>query len=381
MTIASLTDILTPAERAEMLTLLLDIAASLNAPTTAWQSGNPNLTLLTTAAQKLADLSLVSVEIAKGGFGDLLPSDEWADLWALSRFNVTRVPATSATGLVNVTNSSLTQYDLLAGQLIIAHATTGKLYRNTGAISILASVGLANVTIAADEPGIASNASPGTITTVVSAQIGVGVTNPLSVIGTDKETTIALVTRARRKLGALSSNGPKDAYNYVATTPELSATSTPITRTRTVANAATGAISVYIATAAGAPSAPDVAVVQAAIDANAEPWGATATAIAATPHVVAITYQAWVSGSQLTSAQIQTTIGAALVAWFATLDLGGYVIPPDTGAVYVDALEQVIGHATPGILRVVVSLPAADVVLTANEVATLGTVTPTITIL
>ncbi len=103
--------------------------------------------------------------------------------------------------------------------------------------------------------------------------------------------------------------------------------------------------------------------------------------IAATPHVVAITYQVWVSGSQLTSAQIQTAIATALAAWFATLDLGGYVIPPDTGAVYVTALQQVIGQATPGILRAVVSLPAADVVLTPNEVATVGTITPTVTLL
>lgn len=375
-------DILTPTEHADMLTLLLDIASALGAPTTSWQSGSPILTLLSTAAQKLADLTLVTTEIAKGGFGDLLPSDEWADLWAQSRFNVTRVPATSATGMVDLTNSSGTNYGPIAiGGLIIAHATTGATYRNTAVITILAGVGLADVTIAADVPGIVGNASPGTITTVVSSLPGVGVSNPLAVLGTDKESTLALVTRARSKLGSLSPNGPKDAYNYVATTPELSATSTPITRTRTVSNEATGAISVYLATASGAPGAPDVAVVQSAIDARAEPWGATATAIAATPHVVAVTYQAWISGSQLTTAQIQTAIGNALAAWFATLDLGGYVIPPDTGAVYINALQQVIGAATPGVLRVTVALPAADVVLTPNEVATLGVVTPTITLL
>lgn len=376
-----LSDILTPAERSEMLDELLSIAASLEMPTTSWQSGQPILTLLTTVSQKLADLSVIAVDITKGGFGDLLPSDAWADIWALSRFNVVRVSAVQATGKVNATNASLSNYTLAAGEFIVAHATTGKIYRNTTAIVILATVGLADIDIAADEPGTGSNATPATITVVVSTLVGVGVTNPLSVLGTDKETTFALVTRARAKLGSLSPNGPKDAYNFVATTPELSATSTPITRTRTVADLTTGNVSVYLATAAGAPSAPDVAIVQTAIDTYAEPWGITSTAIAATPHVIAITYQAWVSGSQLTSAQIQTAIGGALATWFAALDLGGYVIPPDTGAIYVSALEQVIGQATPGILRVVVSIPAADVVLTPNEVATLGTITPTITIL
>ncbi len=379
---ALIADILTPSTSDEMLALLLAIAAELDAPTTAWQPGNPILTMMSTAAEMLATLSGVAVDIAKGGFGDLLPSDDWADIWAVSRFNVTRVAATSATGLVNLTNATVTQHDLDPGELIVAHATTGKIYRNTQAISILASTGLNNVAIAADEPGIASNAAPGTITTVVSGGTGVGSTNPLSVLGTDKETTLALVTRARAKLGALSPNGPKDAYNYVVTTPELTpGLSTPITRTRTVASETTGDVSVYLATASGAPSGGDVTIAQDAIDTYAEPWGVTATAIAATPSVVAITYQAWISGSQLTSAQIQTAIESALATWFSTLSIGGYVIPPDTGAVYVSSLEQVIGQSTPGILRVVVSVPAADVVLTANEVATLGTITPTITLL
>ncbi len=382
MTAASLTGLVTPATQAQMLDLLLEVASGLGMPTTSWQSGQPLLTLLSTVAQKLADQSLVSVDITKGGFGDLLPSDAWADLWALSRFNVTRVPATQATGLVDLTNSEVANYPLAIGELIVAHATTGKTYRNTQAITILGTTGLADVEVAADEAGIASNAAPGTITEVVTSLVGVGSTNPLSLVGTDKETTVALVPRARAKLGSLSPNGPKDAYNYVATTPEISSgLATPITRTRAVLVPATGNLNVYLATAAGAPIPADVAIVQAAIDELAEPWGVTATAIAATPSVVPITYQAYVQGSQLTAVQIETAIASALALWFAGLDLGGYVIPPDTGAVYVSALEQVIGQATGGILRVVVSIPATDLVLTPNEVATLGALTPTITIL
>ncbi len=234
---------------------------------------------------------------------------------------------------------------------------------------------------AADEPGIASNAAPSTITTVVSSLVGVTCTNPLTFIGTDQETTLALVKRARSKLGALSPNGPKDAYNYVVTSPTLTpGLSTPITRTRTIASETTGDVSVYCATAAGAPTAPDIVIAQDAINTYAEPWGVTSTAIAATPHVIDVTYQAWLSGTQLTTGQAQTAIEDALSLWFSTLDLGGYVIPPDTGAVYVSSLEQVIGQAV-GALRAVVSLPAADVVLTPNEVAVLGTITPTITLL
>ena len=375
-------ELIVPATRDEVLADLLAIAALLGQPTTSWQEGSALLTALMTVSQKISDETLTDAEIAKGGFGDLLPSDAWADLWAQSRFNVQRVAAVSASGYETFTaDATAAANTYAAGEIILAHATTHKVYRNAAPVTIAPSSTIADQPIVADEPGIASNAAPGTITVMVSSLVGVTVTNPLSVLGSDRETTLALVLRARAKLGALSPNGPKDAYNYVATTPELSATSVPITRTRTVASETTGAISVYLATASGAPSGADVAIVQTAIDAFAEPWGATATAIAATTQTVNITYQAWVSGSQLTSAQIQTAIANALAVWFSTLAIGGYVIPPDTGAVYVDALEQIIGQSTPGILRVVVSVPASDVALTANKVAVLGTITSTITIL
>ncbi len=218
----SLADILTPSDRAEMLALLLAIAAELDAPTTAWQSGNPILTMLTTASEKLADLTAVTVEIAKGGFGDLLPSDAWADLWAQSRFNVVRVPATQASGDMTLTCSASAVGNTYAiGEVIVAHATTGKTYRNTAAVTVSPSTTLTLQPFAADEPGIASNAAPATITTMVSSIVGVTCSNPLTFIGTDKETTPALVSRARSKLGALSPNGPKDAYDYVVRSPSI----------------------------------------------------------------------------------------------------------------------------------------------------------------
>jgi hypothetical protein len=375
----SLDEILTPAQRDDVLATLLALASSFGAPTTAWQEGDPILTTLTADAQKSADLTLVAVEIAKGGFGELLPSDAWADLWAQSRFNETRVPATEAGGLVNATNTSASNYVLAIGEFIVAHTTTGKTYRNQAPITILAGVGLDDILVAADEAGIASNAAPATITTVVSSLVGVGVTNPLAFIGTDKETTPAFVNRSRAKLGSFSPNGPKDAYDYAAKTPRYSPTSTPITRTKTVLTIATGTLTTYLATAAGAPTGGDVAIVQAAFDQYVEPWGAQSIAAAASAVSQGVTYQAWVSGSQLTSAQIEVLIEAALTAWFASLDIGGYVIPPDTGAIYPDVLEQVIGQATPGILRVSVSIPATTVAMTSNQVAQLGAVTGTIT--
>ena len=375
----SLDEILTPSDRESVLATLLALAASFGAPTTAWQEGDPILTTLMTDAQKSADLTLVAVEIAKGGFGELLPSDAWADLWAQSRFNETRVPAESATGYVDATNSEPTNYPFQPGEFIIAHPTTGKVFRNQEVITILASAGLDDILMAADEPGTDSNAAPGLTWEIVSSAPGVAATNPLAFIGADRETTPNLVTRCRSKLGSFSPNGPKDVYDFVAKTPLYSATSVPITRTKTVLDSTTGEITTYLATDAGAPISGDVDIVQDAFDQFAEPWGATAIAAASVGVPIAITYQAWVQGTQLTNAQIQTLIEAALITWFKSLDIGGYVIPPDDGGVYPDVLEQVIGQATPGIIRVAVTIPAAFVPLDVSEVATLSTITPTIT--
>lgn len=374
----SLADLLKPVSRDDVFAEMLTLADSFGLPTTSWQSGSVVRTILLLVAQKIADFSQVSAAIAGGGFGDFV-SDDQAPLWAKQTFDVDIIEAEPATGTVNLTNASATPYDLNPGELIVAHATTGKLYRNTALIHIPASGTLNDVAIQSDEVGTGSDAAPGTITVLVSNQIGVTPTNPNPVLGADLETTPHLVARARTKLGSLSPMGAKDAYNFVATS--LSATATPITRTKTVQNIATGAVTVYLATADGAPVGGDVTIVQGQIDKLAEPWTASATAVAATEHTIAVTYQVWVQSSNLTSAQIQTQIANALAVYMSQAPIGGYIVPPDTGDIYVEELEGVIRSATLNVVRVDVTLPAADVALSPNEVPKLGTVTPTVTIL
>ncbi len=80
----ALSDLISTEDRDQVLATLLAVAALINAPTTSWQEGAPILTMLMTASQKLADLTVVAADITKGGFGELLPSDAWADRWALS---------------------------------------------------------------------------------------------------------------------------------------------------------------------------------------------------------------------------------------------------------------------------------------------------------
>jgi hypothetical protein len=375
-----LDDLFTPATRQEMVDMLLDIAASLGLPTTSWQPGAVVRTMLVTVAQKLADETQVSVAIGKGGLGDFVTEDQ-APLWAKQTFDVDAIEAEPATGTINAANSSVTQYDYDPGEFIVAHNSTGKTYRNQDAISILAGTGLDGIAVSADEVGTGSDAAPGSITVVVTSSPGVTVTNPDAVLGADAETKDQLVLRSRRKLASISPLGPKDAYNYVATSPALSPTSTPITRTKTVANPATGEVTVYLATADGAPTGGDVAIVQTGIDGWAEPWCVTATAVAASENVIDVTYQLWIKGSNLTEAEIKAAVETALAVYLAAAPIGGIVIDPDPGMIYAQELSQVIGTATPGIVLVDMTVPGGDTAIAVNEVPKIGTVTGTVTVL
>lgn len=381
----SLQDLITEKTPAEMLERELELAEAEGLATTSWQVGSVIRTILVILAHMFSMFSGIIVAPVRGGFGDLLTSLDWAIVWAKQNFNVDHVSADSARGSITATNASDQQHDLEAGELIVAHATTGKLYRNVEDISIPANGQLPNILIASDEVGTGANAAPGAITRIVGPELeGVTITNPGAVLGADDETVVALVDRSRAKLSALSAMGPKDAYNYIAKTPEFSATATPITRAKTKASAATGAITVYIATADGAPINDDVEIVQEAIDIWAEPWCHEATAVAVSEVTVNITYSAWVR-SGFAEADIETAIANALAVYFASIDIGGDVIPPSTdGYVYTSALVVVISTAKTdnedsiGVVRVTIDSPVADVEIEEDEVAVLGTVTGSI---
>lgn len=383
----TLQDLIVAKSTSDELADELTTAQSLGLQTTTWQAGSVVRTILAVTAQKFSDFSSVIIEPIKGGFGDLLSNINWARIWAKQQFNVDAVVASAATGYVTFTNSTATPYTHATGALILAHATTGATYRNTSPVTIGANTTVANVPIASDAVGTTSNAAAGAITGIVAPSMpGVTVTNPLAVLGSDDETVAALVPRARASLAATSPNGPKDAYNYIAKTPAYAATSTAITRSATYSDPLTGNVYVYIATASGAPSPTDVAIVQAAIDKWAEPWCVTATAVAATQVTINVAYEIWVKSS-LSELQITTAIANALSVYFAAIPIGGTITPPSTGAVFANeilitlASTTLDGTATGtplGVVRANLTTPAADTSLTNNQVPVLGTVTSSV---
>jgi phage-related baseplate assembly protein len=374
----SLSDLLATLERDQVIAALLQIASDVGLKVTAWQPGQPIRTWLAVVAQKISDDTKTKREAIAGGLLDFATGG-WLTLLAYSVYNVIRVEARFATGTITLTNAGGSSVPVAIGDVIIAHAVTGKTYRNTVAGTIPAG-GTLDLTILAEEAGTDSDAAPGALTVLVSSIVDVTCTNAEAVLGADEETDAALRLRCREKLGSLSPDGPKEAYSYAAKT--LSETTTPITRTKVTASTTTGLVTVYAATASGAPTGPDLAIVQTAIDTWAEPLCVEATAVAATEHTIAITYEAWVEGSTLSPVQIQAAIATALATYFADLPIGGYVIPPATvGKVDVDALKGVIFRAVEGVVDVAISLPASDEAIATGEVPKLGAISATVTVL
>ena len=372
---------------------ILDICATAGLPTTSWQSGAVIRTIIAVLSQVIATKSEVEIEIAKGGFGDLASSD-WATLFAQAIYDVVRVLAEPATGTITATNTSLTNYTKNPGELIVAQsaggAHPGVTYRNQTTITIPASGSLADIEVASDITGTQADAAAGTVTVLVSSLTGVSVTNPDPILGADDETTTALITRTRAKLASLSPLGPKDAYNYVVTTPfssfppisgqSIDDASSPITRSKTVSDPTTGFLTVYIANAEGAPSGGDVTLAQDAVDKWAEPLCDTATVVAAADLSIDVTYTVNLTSS-LTEAQVKSLISLALSVYFAMLPIGGVVIPafdPDNGYVFKEALQNIIHNAVTGIKLTSLSLPTVDQLVAVDEVPVLGSITGTV---
>jgi hypothetical protein len=73
-------------------------------------------------------------------------------------------------------------------------------------------------TMTADVVGIGSNAGPGTVTTAITQQANVFVSNVVGWSGSNWESNLALAGRCQLSLASRSPNGPHDAYVYFAET-------------------------------------------------------------------------------------------------------------------------------------------------------------------
>lgn len=381
---STVNDLTTPLTFDEIRGSIYNVLAATGATTTTWKPGAVLRTVISGVAIVAAGLSALIAILARSAFLPLA-SGEWLRLVAFYVYNVVRIEATYATGTVTLTNAGGGVYSLDPGDLVVQNPVTLKTYVNLDAVTINATSAII-ISIAATEVGSPSTSFVGEISKMVSALTGVTCANALTLVGYDTESDPALRARCVQKLGALSPNGPADAYGYVArSATRTDGSSIGVTRVRALPDG-NGGVDIYLADPTGSVVSSDLALIDTQIQRLVTPLCVLARVHSATPVVVPVTYKVWLyNTSGLTSDDITTAINTEIANYFAAAPIGGDVIDGAQGAIYTSELQSVIGRArtlTDSPLPIVsVSLlaPSGDsLLLNVGEVPVLGDVTPTI---
>lgn len=204
--------------------IFLDNAATLGLPTTSWQPGAPERTIMSVASVALQQEDVAISVMAQGGFLDFaasgtvvtsdvngnqtvipvtpdpsIPSQNptgapgWLDALGQSFFKVTRLQATYAPGTLAIANTTAGTVSYVAGNYHVANGSTGATYTNTAALSIPSSS-------IPGTGGTITGITVGTSTTTITTQTahGLAVNQTVYVSGTTGVTDIngvfALVT-------------------------------------------------------------------------------------------------------------------------------------------------------------------------------------------
>lgn len=370
----------------EIKTAIYDVLAGYGVATTGWKPGAVVRTMIAGAAIVLAALSSLIALVARSGFLEL-SSGPWLTLVARYIYDTERSEGTFASGPVLASNSTGAVYSLDPGDLILSNTTTGATYRNTAAVVIGSMASNVEVAVVADQLGSDGTAQVGEIDALVTPLLGVTVTNAAAIVGTDEQSDTSLRSAAQERAGALSPDGPSDAYRYFARTAvRADGTAIGVTRIKVTPNG-TGGVDVLVATATGGVTgtqgnpATDLGAVFANVEANAVPLGVTLTVASADALAVNIVAAVWVrEGLSLSDAQIQDRVQDAITLLLSEIPIGGDVISPAVGKVYREGIQGCIADTigSAWLITQTLTTPAADVEPDDDEAPVIGTFALTI---
>lgn len=399
-TLIDLNTLITPTTADEYEAKMLQVAATLDMTTTAWQSGGVGRTLFKTCSEVLASKDAVQVDvITRAGYLDLAADPAvtpepvigvaylggWLDLIAYYEFNVQRQLSTYSNGTVVITNSTGSTFSYPAGTYHIQCPSTNSTFSNTQDLVISPST-TTSENFTCDQLGSLGNAGIGTITTTVTSLAGVSVTNTTVFLARDTESNKDLVVRCRAKLASLAIGGPPGAYDYFARTIPLPAddpgvhvksgskTTPDNPVTRTLISHTAGIVNVIVASATGpipgtvGVDGDDLDLVDRAIKANATPLGITETTVSAIGSN--ITHQLDVYVPVAYADNLAARIATSIDTYLATVTIGGVTIvgqPPNQ--IFRSQLDYAVRLAEAKILDVVWTLPAGDTTIAYNAVA------------
>lgn len=342
-------------------------------PVDSWASGSAARMLVRADATSLARVEATVAEIAKGAYGPTATGD-WLDLFAESRFDLTRIAATYAAGEVVLTVASgAGPFAIAAGGLLVSDGTTR--WRSTNTVTVnISSASPTTMTVRAELAGTGGNAANNTITRISSPALpGVTCNNPvigatstwLSASAIDREGDAAYLARCLARWATLGSGFTRDAVAYwcrsAETSPGVNAGATRISFGPVPGD---GTYTVYVAGASGVLAGPAVTAIQTELNLR-KPITDTPTVVAATQSTIACV--GTVRFRSTSTAGERSAIGAAINAYINALDM-----PDDGETVVVDlaGIYAAIYAAAPGrIADADLSSPSTDTNVSLGSVA------------
>lgn len=257
-----------PATGTWLATLLAN-ATTLQLPVTAWQSGGVARTILAIMANVMAQGDVVVSTMAQGGFLDFasagtvtytaangqivtgyvspdpsIPSQNatgalgWLDLLADSVYNVQRIGAAQAVGVLAIANTSTSTYGpFTAGTYHAGNVNTGAGYSNTGSLTIAAA------SFVGGGVSAATNTSPIAVTTAATHGLTSGQTVSISgVVGNTGANGFFTVTVTSTTAFVLNNSASTGAYTSGGTVNVCTTTAVNADLPGTVGSAAAGSI-------------------------------------------------------------------------------------------------------------------------------------------
>lgn len=358
-----------PITRDEALESLRTVLEDLGFQAKSWQSGSVQLTILYLGAEIFSKLSDMVAALLKGAFNSTSTAT-FLTKFSDSHYANTRQAAVTTQGTCKLTLAAgFGPYTIAVSQLIATDGT--RTFRNTTGGTLSAGTTPLGLTFEAEVAGADSNVANNTITQLVTPLAGVTVNNPspsgstpwITRSGVDVETDAKLQTRNRTKWPTLSIEYPAQGYENVA----LEVANVTRAKVDDTNPRGPGTVDVYCAGATGTAASGDVTAVQAKLDAR-RAVTADVDAIAAPELLISFTGTIYVEAAKNTVAK-QTEIQAALAAYINGLDIGGTILPPATSGAALRSEMIAALTGVDGVVSVSLTAPAADVAMTAFQVA------------
>jgi len=373
--------LLAPVDSATARAACVTRLVSYGVPANNWRPGGVFSTLLTVFCWLFASCSSVVTALINGLFLGT-SSGGWLTALAYYVYGVTRQAATYGTATYTLTNTAGGVYSMAPGQFVCQCGLNGNLFTNQSSFSLgagtPASPTVVTITIVAQQLGSLGGAPAGAITTIVSTMVGVTGTNPVACLGLDEWSDAKVVAACYAALAARSQKGPSGAYlaaiygysNVPGATNVVTGAPVNVNRVQLYRDPDTGNITCYLASPAGAADPDDVAGVQVAITAVAQPMGVTSTSASCAPVSAGGIITVWSTSAGLAAAKgVYDLALIEILSAFSQYPIGGRTKPPGTQAyLFASYVEALATRADPTIYAV--DYDRGDLPLSEGQVAT-----------